>query len=453
MISRLKQPGGLLILSLLGLVVLTFLYTMTSPQKAETTPLPNRSLYNAAPMGVRAWYLTLKKAGLPIKSWERAFKELSDIPHPSTMVIVEPYTVAQSSIIFGQKDIDALFQWVQRGNTLVFLDNWGRYGAQYILKRMNVADLGVVVETYTIPASMQMPQTLSVPTTQADDSAQKLLQAFMKKPILTESRRRFRVDSVDSTRAASVHVLLQDSAHRPVLIALQYGQGKIILGTAPDLAANHYLRQPANDNYQFLTNLLTLERKPILLNEFVHGYTEITDLLSYYQQKTPLGDMLVQLGIGFLFLLWLSFVRWTPKALSTQELSALEQTAQLSADGVQPFIQSLASIYERSHAASLAIGPQVQQIEQTLQKRFGLGLKETGRLQHLLASLSDAYSGKEAFSKPVKDDWFDILQKAQRVIREEERLSHRDVLQLSRQLTMIQEHLHHGQPATPLASR
>jgi hypothetical protein len=416
----------ILLLVLAGLVTVL---TMLSPNQQNAEPLADRSIYNSAPTGYRAWYLTSKKAGIPILVWEKPFFHLHELPSPATMLIVEPYTVDKSSIIFGDKEVTSLLKWVQQGNTLVLLDNFKRYGSSYVTHVL-------ALELESTQSSRRLTNNYLQPI--LIHPAKSILASFITQPILTGSRLGFRITEPNSLLTTTPdEVLLETKNHEPLMIRRGYGQGTIILGTTGDLGANSFLHGPTNDNYQFLSNLLIQEQKPVFINEFIHGYVEAGDLLSYYQKQTPLGPIFGQLVLGFIVLLWLSFVRWTPKPVETAE--------QLSTDtgsGLDAYIQSLAGIYCRTNASPLAIAPLLSRIDALLQRKFRVPLNEDAQLHNLLTTVFGTYSSKDE----TPDSVLATLQKAQAVSRKQTRLQPRELLRLVQQLTIIEEKLqHYGQ--------
>lgn len=415
-----------LLFMLAGLVIVL---TILSPNQQNAEPLADRSIYNSAPTGYRAWYLTNQKAGIPILVWEKSFLHLNELPSPATMLIVEPYTVDKSSVIFGEKEVASLMRWVQQGNTLVLLDNFKRYGSSYVTQGLSL-QLEPTQSASTSTASKL--QTIVVPPNK------NILASYVARRILTGSNMAFRAAKENSIVTTTPdEVLLETTTHQPMMIRRAYGKGAIILGTTSDLSANSFLHTPANDNYQFLSNLLIREQKPVFINEFIHGYVEAGDLLSYYQKQTPLGAIFGQLVLGFIVLLWLSFVRWTPKPAEPTEQMATE-----TGSGLDAYMQSLAGIYLRTNASPLAISPLLNRIDALLHRKFRISADENARLHDLLRSVFGAYSNKDE----TPGSALEALQKARTVNRKQGRLQPRELLRLVQQLTIIEERLrHYGQ--------
>lgn len=424
--ARFNKKNLLLPVFLLGLAFLTGITTYLSQNSAPAREaMAESSIYNSGPSGYRAWFLAAQKSDLPIQTWENSFEDMESLPSPATMLIIQPYTVAGSAVIFGQKESDHLLRWVGQGNTLILLDDFTRSGSHTLAARLMLTPKR---------NSRSHPKKTAPP---APPRPLRLLNrpqfgAYIQNPILSASNLSLR-PLIENTKI--YQPLLVDPQTTIRLWQIPYKKGTFILGTLPDLAANRYLHQPQNDNYQLLTNLVTVSNAPVYVNEFVHGYLETGDLLSYLQKKTPIGGIFAQFTLFFLALLWLSFVRWTPKPKEAD--NRLQSTAK---SGQGAYIQSLAGLYFRSRSSSLALSPPLKQIEEELRKRFRLTLDDEGKITDLLTTLLAHYSNTEETPASLMT----ALRKSKAAIRHDEKLSQRDLLKLSRQLTVIEERLRHG---------
>jgi hypothetical protein len=413
---------------LLGLAGLTTLTTFLDLHpKAQTEALPENSIYNNGPSGYKAWFLTVQKIGLPIRVWENSFNELNTLPTPATMLIVKPFTVSGASVVFGKKEAAMLMQWVGKGNTLILLDDFNRFGSSALARQLQLR-----VHQSTPPKEKKRAGKQNVASLNLVDS-DKHLGTYIKAPIISQTH----ISLLNSpTSQGNVEPILTDTNGNTRLARIPYQGGRLILGTMTDLAENQYLNQPANDNYQLLANLLKRQNSAIYVNEFVHGYLANDDLMSYFQKKTPLGSIFAQLVLFFCLLLWISFVRWAPKPQEPEK-----QTQNPDTGGQNAYIQSLAGLYLKSKSPSLALGPQLKQLEATLRQRFRLEMQEEARLQDLLTILFADYSNIEEYPAQL----LDAFKRAKlAVLQEQTPISQQDLLKLSRQLTLIEERLRHG---------
>jgi hypothetical protein len=396
-----------------------------SPAGSDGGPVPGeRSMYSVVPSGCKAWATALKRSGLPLMVWDKPFSPRDKPPSPALLVLMSPESG------FDAKAADTLLSWAAEGHTVLLLDDFAQAGGTQILRRLELPPLG-------------WGDNLPTNVLHLAPSADKRLAFRVAAPLRSRTKRR--IQSIPVI-AHGGRILLEDAQQRAVLVSLPYGRGKLILGTASDLAENRYLHGPPNDNAQFLANLLTLEKKPVLINEFVHGYTESSDLMSYYWRKTPVGEMLTSLGLGFLFLLWLGLSRWPPApsfGLFSRPSAGFEKSesssppSEAATDGMTSFVDSLANFYACHQAAPLALAPLLRRIDALLKTRFGVPPGEEVLPNHLLAGSPAPYSNESR-------DWPEALRKARAVVERQQRFPARDVLRLSQQLIRIQEALQHG---------
>ncbi len=415
---------------LTGIVTFVGLATLLTPSNhSGAEALVENSIHNAGPSGYKAWFLASQKSGLAIASWEDSFDGLRELPTPTTMLIVKPYTVTNDSVAFDQKETAKLLQWVAKGNTLVLLDDFRRVGSGALLEGFQL-DL-------RLPAPAKPKASNPAPALRSlslSPQARIPLGAFLKAPLLS---RNVTTLQTGNSGILNAEPILQDVQKHPVLVWLPYRKGRLILGTITDLGENRYLHQPDNDNYQFLTNLLRQTNNPIVVNEFVHGYAESGDLLSYFQKKTPLGGIFAQFLMFFGLLLWLGFVRWKPVAPMREESPNPDQGAH------SPYINSLAGLYLKSKSASLALTPQLKRLNTTLRQRHRIQLSEEARVHDLLLSRFAHYSSTQGDTQgktqSSPDELMAAVKLAIRATETELPLTPQTLLKTSRQLTVIEK--------------
>lgn len=416
------------------------LSTLLTPPGSNQEPLPNRSIYNSAPSGYRAWWLSCQKAGLGIVPWEKPFSKLETLPESATMLIVQPLTFSKSNVLFGQQEANLTLSWVAQGNTLVLLDDFGRFGSKRLAEE--------VLQTVHKP---RMPKSVSDSGAESNArqamttmwNLEKDLNIYTPLPLSSQSGE-WLIPKNHALEVSAWEPILLNKAGHPVLVRIAYGKGTLILGTVSDMGDNSYLNGKPNDNYQFLANLLRREGKLIFVNEYVHAYEEAEDLLSYLGQNTPLGVIFVQLTLGFILLLWLSLTQWTPKPKGDNPAAALAETNSLEA-----YVQSMARIYARTQASSLALGPQLNRLELLMRQRFRLTLEDEARLKHLLGTSPGDYSSKDDSPESLVA----ALRQARLVVQGQGRLTHKELLRLSRQLTVIEEKLQYERHRTHVLPR
>lgn len=414
---------------LTGITTFVGLATLFAPSKhfgAEA--LVENSIHNAGPSGYKAWFMASQKSGLAIAAWEDSFDALNELPTPTTMLIVKPYTVTNDRVAFDHKESAKLLQWVAKGNTLVLLDDFMRVGSGALLERFQLA--------LHLPAPVKPKVSIPAPDRRLLSLSPKInapLGAFIKAPLLSRSASTIQAGPNSVLEAEPILVNTQKQA---VLMWLPYHKGRLILGTTTDLGENRYLHKPENDNYQFLTNLLKQTNNPIVVNEFVHGYTESGDLLSYFQKKTPLGNIFAQFMLFFGLLLWLGFVRWKPAAPIQEGNTNSEQGAH------SPYIDSLAGLFLKSKSASLALTPQLKRIKATLNQRHRIKLSEEAKIHDLLLSRYAHYSN----TQDSPDELMTAVKLATKATENNLPLTPQTLLKTSRQLTVLEEILNLKKP-------
>ena len=105
----------------------------------------------------------------------------------------------------------------------------------------------------------------------------------------------------------------------------------------------------------------------------------------------------------------------------------------------------MAGIYERTQAASLVLGPQLAHLESLLRRYYRMDLDQRERLADLLKARCEEYSGKNPAEASAL---IAALEAASHAVHSGQKLPPGEVLRLSRQLTLIQERLFDGHPAS-----
>ncbi len=454
------DPKKLLPIAIGVLVLLLAVLGFLQPEKKQVESFANRSVHNNAASGSKAWYLTEQRSGTSLNIWVKPFDALNQMPVASTMVLLEPYTVSYDTVIFNHSQVHSVLQWAAAGNTVVLLDDFqGHAGTLLFLERLN-RHLAQPLEVFSTVSKTILKQAEAVSgDNKADASLQnklglhafsspkapglptnismigsgpvqipvKQLGLYQNAPVLSHTPFCIRAKGA-ANFTPQTQVLLQRSGCTG-MVRVAYGKGYIILGTTTDLVSNPLLNEkPRNDNYQWFSNLLHLEGKPVFVNEYVHGEQDVGSLASYYQQRTPLGAMLNQLILAFLFLLWLSFTRWQPP-------SQLNAGNALPGNGLTRYIDSLAILYSGNQAACLPLEAQLQAINTQLRSHYRIFSLQDPAFQTLVAELSHANANKAI---PLAS-LLKACQRASRIVETQGRLPHGELLRLSRALSHLQD--------------
>jgi hypothetical protein len=266
-----KQYWQLGLLAIVAIVLLTIISAVGGDGRQVG------SSYSIAANGYNAWYQMMIERGIKIHRWQKSFPQLTTIPiyqQGTTLLQIQPQL--EKLAITNQQQ-----EWVRQGNTLIML--------------------GI-----TAPA-MEIPFKTDLASPQGD--------------IKIETTRRFRADITTSylEKYTSKQTILSDRSGA-VITQFNLDKGRIIIATTPYLAANAY--QDFQPNYELLAELVTKDRQQVLVDEYIHGYIERDrksiidpktgnikindndgDALKYLA-STPLIIVFLNLGLGFLILIW-----------------------------------------------------------------------------------------------------------------------------------------------------
>jgi hypothetical protein len=244
-------------------VVAIVLFTVVSATGGD--PRQVGSSYSIAPNGYGAWYQMMLDRGVKIQRWEKPFSQLATDPayeQGTTLLQVYPQ-LEPRQITIAQKE------WVKKGNTLIIL--------------------GVAAPAWDteFSADLNSPQGA----------------------VRIETTRRFKnYGTVGLSDKYAPEAVLRDRTGN-VITQFELEQGRVIVATTADLAANAY--QDFRPNYELLAKIVTDDRQQIIVDEYIHGYrdrsakteTQTGDVLEYLA-KTPLLIVFLNLCLGMLVLIW-----------------------------------------------------------------------------------------------------------------------------------------------------
>lgn len=294
-------------------IALGFIILLTVILAPSQQSLQQGSTYNNDPSGYGAWANFMEQKGTTIKRWQKPLSKLSEKSEKITLLQIQSSLKPED---FKQNIPD--YQWLEKGNRLIILG---------ILKPATKA-------TYT---TMQ-PSTFG----------------------------NIAIDT--SRRAKNVKDQLLGDQFGAIIWRKQVGEGEIILGTTPYLAANAY--QDFENNYQFLADLVTRKGYSLWVDEYLHGYkdsdtiqSEIGQNVGYFFLKTPFLLVFIQAIILLLFLLWSGSRRFG---------SAITLVSP-NRNNSEVYIQALAGVLEKAESADFVVS-RLQNVEQkSLQSALGLG--------------------------------------------------------------------------------
>jgi Domain of unknown function (DUF4350) len=325
----------------LGLVAIAAIVLLTIVSAMSGDPRQVGSSYSSAPNGYHAWYQMIVDRGIKINRWQKSFAQLANYPdyrYRTTLLQVQPQL--ERFLITNQQQ-----EWIEQGNTLVLL--------------------GTIAPAEDIPfkTNIESPQG----------------------KIIIETTRRFRADIRNNKfiENAAQEVILADR-FGDIMIQFSLGNGRIIIATTPYLAANAY--QDFKPNYDLLAELVTKDRREILVDEYIHGYIdrakkstvnsrEEADAFSYLA-GTPLMIVFLNLVLGILVLVWQQNRRFgkvfIPKSTEVENSEA--------------YIQALGGVLRQANSSEFVI-QNIGKVEQlSWQQQLGLGKERLVEPQILITA-------------------------------------------------------------------
>ncbi|NJK48344.1 DUF4350 domain-containing protein [Candidatus Gracilibacteria bacterium] len=354
----------LIIYIAIALVAIILITIIAAP---NTNQINKGSTYGRAPDGYGAWYSFMSERGTPVRRWQKPFDKIID-KSSITFLRIYPKLMPQIFVI-SQSELN----WVKKGNTIVIL--------------------GVYDFVTEAPFSSEQ-----------DSSVGK---------IKIDTRRR---------KERTSGKLLGDR-FGAIIWSETIGKGKIIYSTTPHLAANAY--QDFHSNYEFLAQLVTEEKNPIWVDEYLHGYKDKDvideqiggDIFSYLA-RTPLLPILIQSAIALIIVIWAGNRRFGKPV--TIAASVVENS--------EAYIQALAGVLQKAKSSEFLVTAIAKEEQRQLQKALGLEetlldsqslvdawIQQTGQNATELKSLLKVSSNNKPMSEVDLLAWIEKWQKIRQI--------------------------------------
>ncbi len=341
-----KQYWQFGLIAVVAIVLVTFV-SATSGDIRQTG-----SSYSNAANGYSTWYRMMVDRGIKMHRWQKSFPQLtknSDYQSATTLLQVNPQLEKLQLTKLQQA-------WVSQGNTLVIL--------------------GVAAPAWEIPfrTDLESPEgNIRIETTRrfrAESIKQELPQSTFK-------------ESVASDRSGSA------------IYTFKLDKGIVIIATTPHLAANAY--QDFRPNYELLATLVTQDRGQVLVDEYIHGYTdrqhksatsqknsseEISDDLETdgdalaYLTNTPLFIVFLNLLLGILVLFWQQNRRFGK--VIVPKLPEI--------DNSEAYIQALSGVLRQANSSEFVLQNIGRAEQLTWQQKLGLGKERLVEPQTLITA-------------------------------------------------------------------
>lgn len=331
----------LLMVGGLGLLAVLAWFLMAGARRG--TFADRLSTFRSEPDGARALYLLLSEAGLPVT---RQQQDLAILPENRNLVLLgtrfhaeegfdkQAFDGSDAGVAetndaedeeFRQRGLNALrapavtkdeqeklLEHVRNGATLVFAP--ASYRDPKLLKELGV-------ELVRSAASLDVRTLVPAQPTRYTHGVQRVVtkvRAFLSLP------------------PGAVPLLVDDQLDQPVAALLPYGQGRIILLGAPELAMNRSLA--VADNARFWRSLVgaVAASGPVAFDEFHHGFTgqrSMGEFAARYGLQFAVAQLLLGVALWALALRRFGKPRPPDEELRVGSTDALFATSRLYREG------------------------------------------------------------------------------------------------------------------------
>jgi hypothetical protein len=291
------------------MLMLVVIVGIDAYQKIRRQPGPP-STYNAASAGYKALYLWLRELGVPAKRWERTFTEL---PREAEVLLMMSPRLGP-----GPEEVNALETWVRGGGTLVLVSSPSNAFAKHFgfELKMRPRDLKKEVKALSFQPGPYIRG---------------------KRTIVSKSH-----VGIDSKKPeAIVH---SQGAFGNLMVVLEEGKGRVIMLADPSLFSNLHLRD--GDHARLALDLLLthLDRGPLLIDEYHHGYGRVTSVAAYVFQSEAF--------VPILQVLFLVLLLWGAAGRRFGPARPLRREMERSS---MEYVRAVAQLFQRVKARRLAL--------------------------------------------------------------------------------------------------
>jgi len=278
----------------------------------QTLPeaLPFPSTFSKKASGYSALFDLSQKLGVPTSRWMSPYRNLSKLKTSGTLFIVMPWEDLES------KEIDHITNWVKEGNDLVYLDYLSFHTGHNLVEKLKLhVSAAPLAKNKELATNSSIPEVALVPTL-----------------------------TVSSDMGIEGGQSIVGKAKPACLTAVNYGKGRCLIGSVPDLCSNKHIADPAfKNNFQFMANWLASAKHPILFDEKCHGYSGQTNVF-FVVLKSPVGFIILQLMLIAL----IAFISLNQRFGKARTLSTARKISNLE------FIEGMSETYRRAKARDTA---------------------------------------------------------------------------------------------------
>ncbi len=328
--------GGLMLLGVLGWFLL---------QGARRGGFADQlSTFKSEPDGARGLYLLLSESGLPVS---RHQQDLTIIPPGRNLVLLGTRFAREKGddkLAFDGSDAgvededqeanDAEFK--SRGLNALKSPPVSNDESEKLLEHVrNGATLVYVPSSYRDP---RLLEDLDVSLERTDQSLEvrTLVPAQPSRYVQGVQRVVTKVRAFLELPPGAVPLLIDDTFSKPVAALIPYGQGRVIIISAPELAMNRALA--VADNAQFWHSLIAAVSStgPVAFDEFHHGFTgerSMGEFAARYGLHFAVGQLLLGVALWALALRRFGSAHAPDEELRVGSTDALFATSRLYREG------------------------------------------------------------------------------------------------------------------------
>ncbi len=219
---------------------------------------------------VKKWQLPYRKLGGQKPSYKITDDALSDFPQTDgqnhgVLFIISP---DQS---LAQFEVDELLAWVEKGNYIVYLDNFTLRTSRRLIDKLG----------------MDVRQLEPAAVNKKTDS-----QSVLKSSPLYNHLRQLQLSAEHSLKGGQALATVDGAC---LIAEKKYGKGKLLISSCPNLIVNRQISRTGYwPNFQFIANWLATTDGDIMFDERCHGLSQGINVF-YYFLHGPTGYVTAQI--------------------------------------------------------------------------------------------------------------------------------------------------------------
>lgn len=263
------------------------------------------STMNKRQSGLSGLLELTNKLGHAPKKWYFPYRQLQE--YKGSLIVIAPLSSLK------EYEIKQILKWVRAGNDLLYIDS------------------------FRLANSRRLPKILKLKIKTAVKS--------LEKEEVNVNRSINWLKNVSTVRVTSSSRLvggvdLAGDKSGSVLLMVQHGKGRVIVGTSPRMFSNDLISDKKNwNNFQLAENIFDSAKKPVYFDERVHGVTGGKNVFLYLS-RGPFGLVSLQL----ILITLLAFLSSAQRFGRAVKMSDARRISNLE------FIEGLTNTYRRAKA-------------------------------------------------------------------------------------------------------